>query len=516
MSTLAALDVGTNSFHLIIARTLPNGRFEVMTREKSTVRLGHGGGDMKRIEPEALERGVVALERMRRIAESNGAPLRAVATSAVREAENAEEFIAAARDRAAVDVEVISGIEEARLIHLGILQAVPAFDRRLLMCDIGGGSTELLIGERGEPLAARSLKLGAVRLTDRFFNGGDGVTASAVRTCRDFVRSSLSAFEREVAQHGFDVAVGSSGSIEAVFRLAHAATGRPEPRTFNCAEITRAELKDVVKRLVSVPKAAQRRALPGMEPDRADIAPAGALILEGVVEAFGIERLTFSDYALREGVLLDTMQRSAGADLHHLRDVVRRGVEHLVETCDDDPSHSAHVAGLALQLFDALQPLHGLDENARSYLEAAALLANVGLFISHSQHHLHSYYVIRNSESLMGLTDSEIEIIALVARYHRKSAPKPTHAEFMRLDLDQQEVVRTLAGILRVAIGLDRSHDGRVGKLAVRRKGRTLRIEATPVATANIELELYAANERSALLGEVLGMPVEVAAAGDR
>lgn len=512
MPLLAALDLGTNSFHLIVARVSEAGGIEVLTRHKETVRLGHGGGDMKVLEPEAIERGIAALQRMRRIAESAGAPLRAVATSAVREADNAQVFIDRARTDAAVEVEVISGVEEARLIHLGVLQAVPVFDRRLVLCDIGGGSTEILVGERGEVLTARSFKLGAVRLTDRFFPGGR-VEPAAVKACRAYVRSTLAVFEREVERFGFEVAVGSSGTIEAVARLVqqrrHAG---PALRTYNCFEFTAAELSEAVALLGKARTPADRREIPGVEPERADIIVAGALVLEGVHAAFGIETMTVSENALREGVLLDTLLRNTGGELHHLGDVARRSVEHLLEACDDDPVHSRHVAQLALLLFDATQLLHGLGRPAREYLEAAALLANVGLIIAHAKHHLHSYYVIRNSEQLTGLTDHEIEIIALVARYHRKSAPKPTHPDFARLQPADQHLVRVLAGLLRIAIGLDRSHDGRVSGVQVRSAHGRLTIEATSEMGADLGLELYAAAERTALLADVLGVPIEVAA----
>jgi exopolyphosphatase/guanosine-5'-triphosphate,3'-diphosphate pyrophosphatase len=161
-------------------------------------------------------------------------------------------------------------------------------------------------------------------------------------------------------------------------------------------------------------------------------------------------------------------------------------------------------------LFDATAPLHGLDEGCREYLEAAALLANVGLFVSHSQHHLHSYYVIRNSDRLTGLTDTEIEIIAQIARYHRKSAPKPSHREFAALRSEEQGVVRVLAAILRVAIGLDRSHGGRVAGVDVATRGGRLVVTVRPASDADVGLELYAANERKGLLEQVLDRPVTI------
>ncbi len=525
--TVAALDLGTNSFHLVVARLRgPDGEpgYEVVTREKETIRLGHGGGDMKLLADDAIDRGVAAMRRMRRIADTYGAPVRAVATSAVREATNAEVFIRRALHEAGIDVEVISGVEEARLIHLGVLQAVPVFDRRLILCDIGGGSTEVLVGERGDTLAARSFKLGAVRLTDRFFPGG-ACSPRSVAECRSYVRSVLATFEREVAQLGFDVAIASSGTAETVARLAATARGAV-PHTLNRSTFTRPELDAIVDALTSRRTASTRTRVPGLEPQRADIIVAGALVLQCVAERFGIEEFTFSEAALREGVLLDTIARSAGAGpgsadgevaagagpaLGHLRDVARRSVLALAARCDDDVEHRTRVAALALELYDATRALHGLPAPCRDQLEAAALLANVGLVIAHSRHHLHSYYVIRNSE-LAGLTDREIETIALVARYHRKSAPKASHPEFQALDPDTQHVVRVLAGILRVAIGLDRSHDGRVVAVRATRRGSRLLIEAVHRAGSDASLDVYTAHQRAGLLEEVLGLRVDVLA----
>jgi exopolyphosphatase/guanosine-5'-triphosphate,3'-diphosphate pyrophosphatase len=510
VTTLAALDIGTNSFHLVVARLLDNG-FEIVTREKETVRLGHGGGDMKELSADAIDRGISSLLRMQRVAASHGATVRAVATSAVREAKNADVFLTRARREAKVDIEVISGLEESRLIYLGVLQAVPLFDQRLILVDIGGGSTEVLVGERGETLAARSFKLGAVRLTDRFFPGGT-ISKESVRDCRSFARSILATFEREVEDFGFDVAVASSGTAETIARMIHAARDDTPLHTFNRFEFTVNELQSVIDPLLKKKTSDDRRGTPGLDPARADIIVAGTLVLESVADIFGIKVFVYSEAALREGVLLDTIARLQGGALHHLRDVSRRSIRVLAERCDDDLTHSAHVAALALQLFDSTEPQHGLPTEAREYLEAGALLANVGLVISHSKHHLHSYYVIRNSE-LTGLTDAEIEIIAQIARYHRKSAPKASHTEFGRLSPEDQRLVKTLAGILRVAIGLDRSHDGRVRSVMAQMRNDRLVVEAVAKRGKEISLELYTANERSDLLEEVLGKRVGIVAA---
>jgi exopolyphosphatase / guanosine-5'-triphosphate,3'-diphosphate pyrophosphatase len=512
---LAAIDVGTNSFHLVIARVHHDGRIEVMTREKELVRLGHGGGDMTALEPEAIARGVAALTRMRMLAEAAGAPVRAVATSAVREAKNASVFLRAAHDTAGVEVEVITGIEEARLIHLGVLQSLPVFDRPLLLCDIGGGSTELLCGYRGEVQGARSFKVGAVRLTDRFFADSNSANQRAkagdVKACRDYVQSTVAPFRKLANKHPFEVAIASSGSAETVARMAHALRGQDELRTYNGFTFTVDEIEQVCDLLIET-KPSDRGRLAGLDPRRADIALAGALTLHEVARSFDIKAFTISDFALREGVLLDTIARTSDEVLRHLNDISRRSVRQLMQLCDEDPTHSDHVARLALRLFDQTKALHGLDATFRDYLEAAALLANVGLFVSHSQHHIHSYYIIRNTDVLAGLTDNEIETIALVARYHRKGMPKNDHPEFGSLPTHQQRIVRLLAGLLRVAIGLDRSHDGRVGSVDVDRVGDKLVVKATSADGFPLALEVYAAQERVALLAAVLNLEVEIVA----
>jgi len=519
--TLAALDIGTNSFHLVVARFAGEGhQFEVIEREKEMVRLGSGSGDMKLLEDDAIERGIAALTRCRQSAEVHHARLYAVATSAVREAENADVFLRRAREEAGVDVEVVSGVEEARLIHLGVLQAVPVFEKRMLLVDIGGGSTEILVGERGEIHTSGSLKLGAIRMTRRFFRN-DSLHPAAVDSCRRHVRAALAPIRRDVERHGFEVAVGSSGTISAVAAMVHAArdADEPAPRVWNGYEISRKEVKAVVRSLIDAGSMDKRLLIGGIDPKRADIILGGALVLEQVMGELGISTMVVSDYALREGVLLDARDREAGGALHHLHDLRRRNVLHLVDAMDDDPAHSAQSARLALQLFDELAPFHGLGDHARELLEAAALLANVGQFVSHDKHHKHSYYVIRNSDHLTGFTDHEIELIALIARYHRKSAPKDSHPEFRALRTVDQDLVRACAGILRIAIGLDRTHAGLVDDVEVAVEGKAkdpkaLTVTVVPAAAdADLSLELYTAGERKDLLESVLGLPLVIAEA---
>jgi exopolyphosphatase / guanosine-5'-triphosphate,3'-diphosphate pyrophosphatase len=284
----------------------------------------------------------------------------------------------------------------------------------------------------------------------------------------------------------------------------------PTPRTYNNFRISRDEIKATTRRLVKAKTVEDRTAVAGLDPKRADIILGGALILDEVVRELGVDELVFSDYALREGVLLDTWQRAHGASLHHLSDLRRRSVLHLVDLMDEDPDHSGQVARLALQVFDGTCVDHGLGDDSREVLEAAALLCNVGLFVSHSGHHKHSYYVIRNSEQMTGFTDREIELIAQVARYHRKSAPKESHPEFAALGADDKRRVRVLAGILRIAVGLDRDHGGRVEKVRCSTDGEHLVIAVVPRPEADVSLELHAANQRTDLLERALDVEIEI------
>jgi exopolyphosphatase/guanosine-5'-triphosphate,3'-diphosphate pyrophosphatase len=508
---VAAIDIGTNSIHLVVARPSGNNRFEILARDKEVVRLGSGSGDMKLLLPDAIERGVAALGRFRRIADTFGAEVHAVATSAVREAENREEFLEAALVNANVGVHVISGGEEARLIHLGVLQAVPVFDQQVLVVDIGGGSTEFIVGCAGDVLAARSLKVGAIRLTERFFRK-EPVKKKTVDDARKFVKSFLPRVREMVADAGgFEVAVGSSGTILNVAEMIRARGAEPA-RQVGMTSFSADDLAEVVDDLASRPRVTDRLAVPGLDPRRADIILGGVIVLEQVMRALNIREMVTSDFALREGVLLDVVRRRQAGTLGHLRDLRYESVRHLAALAPGEREHCERIAALALQLFEGTRHLSGLSDEAEEWLEAAALLQNVGLVISHDGHHLHSYYVIRNSELLTGFTDHEIEIIALVARYHRKSTPKVRHPEYASLHEADQRVVEILSGILRIAAGLDRTRAAAVSRLRVDGgdDGGPLRILVETAPGADADLELYSARNRKDLLEEALGVTVEI------
>lgn len=506
-TTLAAIDIGTNSFHLVVARTTSSVAFEIISKEKEVVRLGSGSGDMKTLATEAIDRGIDALVRFRQIAEIADAPIRAIATSAVREADNREAFLGRAREEAGIEVEVVTGAEEARLIHLGVLQDVPAADVRLLLIDIGGGSTEFVVGEGTEVLEARSLKLGAIRLTDRFF-ADEPITSGQVKRCRTHIRAYLGPVIREVERHGFEIAIGSSGTILNLAEMVRQRRGE-SGRMVSNTTFSRKELRKVVDKLVSADTAKQRLKVPGLDAGRVDIIVAGAILLDEAFEALGIEEMTVSDYALREGLVLDTLQRcssSATVIGEGTADIRSRSVLRLSELCPEERGHADQARRLALALFDGTAEIHHLGKEERELLAAAALLSNVGIAISHDRHHRHSYYIIRNAEHLRGFTQREVELIAQVARYHRKSAPKGKHEAFAALSSKDQAVVCTLAGILRIAIALDRTHEEIVTEVKAQLSpdGVVIRL----AVAGDPSLELYTAEERKGLFESALDTSV--------
>ena len=505
----AAIDIGTNSIHLVVARIDDSGRFDIITREKATVRLGHGSGEMSELAPDAIDRGIDTLRRFRQVADGENARITAVATSAVREATNKDEFIRRARDEAGIDVQVISGAEEARLIHLGVLQAVPIYERQHLVVDIGGGSTEFILAKAGDTQLGRSLKLGAIRLTDRFFNDGS-VRGNRVTECRDYVRAYLAPIAREINERGFEVAVGSSGTINAIAAMVNARRGREPIRSVNNVSFTRAELGEGVD-MLTAERDVELERVPGLDSRRSDIIVAGALLLEQIFEQLDIEEMIASEYALREGVLLDLAHGDDPRAFHHLSDIRREGVQRVVDLFERDRAHVEHSTDLALRLFDETRSLHNLDTEDRDHLEAAGLMHNVGLFISHSAHHKHSYYVIRNNDHLVGFTDHEVELMALVARYHRKGAPSMKHDEFAALDAADQYCVRVLAGLLRVGIALDRSHARNVHDLRCEISRNQIIVHPMIRAGVDASLEVYTANQRVDLLALALERDISIA-----
>jgi exopolyphosphatase / guanosine-5'-triphosphate,3'-diphosphate pyrophosphatase len=518
---LAAIDLGTNSFHLVIADTKPDGSFTVVESEKEMVRLGESGNDMKLLSPEAVDRGINALRRFRAIiASRNAATVKAVATSALREAENRDQFIRRARAEAGIEVEIISGFEEGRLIYLGALQAIAAFNRRAFVLDIGGGSAEYLVGLKGDVKYVNSLKLGAIRLT-RKFKLSEKPTTKQVIDCRKFIAGELAIPSRSIRQIGYDCAIGSSGTIQAIASMISADRngGIAPTERLNNFSFDYHEVQSIVGKLLSSSGVEQRKRIPGLDDKRADIILGGALVLQESMRLLDISKMTVSSFALREGVIYDEVQRQlvhprSTRQVSHtdrVKDVRETSVMKLAERTNFEREHSLQVARLSVEIFDQTKRLHNLGPNEREYLYFAGVLHDIGYYISHSEHHKHSYYLIRHAE-LLGFTDEEIEIIANVARYHRKSHPKLKHSGFAQLMTDShRETVRMLSAIIRLADGLDRGHLQLVDSIEVSlgRLGVKLSVKPKRIAPRDLELEIWGAERKKMLFEEVFGRSVQ-------
>lgn len=512
---LAAIDIGTSSVHLAIARPIEGSRPELLLREKLPVRLGSGASDMKTLDPAAVDRAIDALKSFRALADAHDAEVQAVATSAVREAEDASDFLDRARDEAGIDVVTIAGVEEARLIHLGVLGAIPLATSNHLVIDIGGGSTEFIVGHGVNPRLLRSLKIGHVRTSNRFFPNG-AIDDDAVDETRTFLRAFLAPITVDATKAGFDRVVGSSGTFETIVdvvraqRKAASADG-PTGENTNVEVTTRAEIQRAVELILDARTVEERAAIPGVPDHRADTMVAGALIVEALMDSLRFSEFTVSPDALREGLVLDRLYaRAPGNDgLLHLSSIRASSVRSVAERYGENIVHARRATDVALGLFDSLIDQHGYGVDERDVLEAASMLHNVGRFVGHSGHHRHSYYLIRNTEHLAGFHEHETKLIALVARYHRKSAPKPTHREFSGLSAGDQQLVRVLAGMLRIGIGLDRTYRTVANDVSVAVKANTIVVS---VEGEDLDLEIFAANQRKALLEHSLNMPIVVTA----
>ncbi len=511
MTKIAAIDIGTNSFHLIIVEIKKNGNFKIIDREKEVIRLGKGNkGDIKKISEDAIIRASDTIKRFKGIADSHNAEVHAVATSAVREAFNKNEFIERIKMETGVETEVISGEEEARLIYLGILKAVPVYDKRTLCIDIGGGSTELMIGYKGKILYSASIKLGAVRLTQMFFPDYK-ITESRLDNCLKWIKGELFNILKKINDIGFEIAVGSSGTIMSIgfMVLTQKSKDVDDSAILNNFEFSNDKLEKVVKKVFQNKTLVERQLIRGLDEKRADIIPAGILILKTIFEQLKLKNILVSGYALREGLIIDTIQKiSPSGESPNLHDIRFESVNQLADSCNYDKIHCQHVAKLALHLFDQLKELHHLNDVYHEYLDAAARLHDIGYHISRNQHHHHSFYIINHSD-LLGFNQKEIKIIANIARYHRKSHPKSIHKDFDSLPGEAQEIVKKLASILRIADSLDRTHSDRIKLIEAELEDKIVKLNVFYKGKLP-EIEIWNFNRRKKMFEEVFNRKIKL------
>jgi exopolyphosphatase/guanosine-5'-triphosphate,3'-diphosphate pyrophosphatase len=495
---LAAIDIGSNSIKLIVIEAATGDSFAVLGREKEVVRLGHNTLTAGFLEAEAIMRAAETLRRYRSIAEARGAGrVVTIATASVREARNAQEFVDAARDFAGVEVEILSGLEEARLIGLAAVHECSAQGSTLLNIDIGGGSTELSLMERGEPAALHSVKLGCVGTTERFISE-DPIKPKELKGLRENIQAVWESRQREMRGMRWDLASATSGTALALGRMSLLEKMSPEQLRAKGAQPAGAvfTLDWLAKFNARAAKAttAQRREWPGMSAQRAEVIVAGGQIMEGFMRVFGVKAARSCDYALREGVILDSlreMEAEAQPPLDDEADPRLRSVHAVGRRFGYEEVHAHQVARLAEKIFDALAPAHKLSRQQRTLLSAAALLHDAGYHIAHEDHHKHALYLIKHSE-MTGFSEAERLVIGNIARYHRGSPPrKERHADFAALAPSDQATVWKLGAILRLADALDAGYESRVTDLKCAARGR--RVSVTLYSPHRCEAELRAA-----------------------
>ena len=436
---LAAIDLGSNSFHLLLANHQA-GQLQVVAKQGEKVQLAAGLDEDGMLSEEAMERALNCLAQFAPFIDGIEADhLRVVGTNALRAAHNSEELIERAEALLGHPIEIIAGREEARLIYLGAAHALADVHGKRLIVDIGGGSTEFIIGEQFEPQLLESLHMGCVAYTKAFFQDGE-ISEKRMRRAELAARSELASIQRTYREMGWDDPVGSSGTIKAAANVLEAHGWAPH------GVVTREGLHKLRAALLEF-KRLDKVSLPGLKSDRATVFPAGIAILCGVFEALGLEQMRYSDGALREGVLFDLIGRNTPEDSR------LSAIESLQRRYGIDPRHASNVRDTALQLFDQVAGDWALGATSRQLLSWAADLHEVGQAISHSQFHRHGAYLLEHSD-LLGFSRPEQRALAFLVRAHRRKFPKN---ELAALPEPQQPRLARLARLLRMAVMLNHS-----------------------------------------------------------
>ncbi len=512
MPRFAAIDIGSNALRLVIVEAESAQVIRAIASNRSAVRLGRDVFVTGRLAPAAISSACEALRKFREEMDQHGVVrYRAVATSAVREAENGSLLVERARREAGIDLDVIEGAEEARLVRLSLINRLALRDVRALLVDLGGGSTELSLLDRGSLRASRSLPIGTVRLLEAFHGGGNVAFSDGAELASEYVDRQLRETTPEFQPGSFDVVVGTGGNFDTLAQLCPpAARVEGEPWA-------RYPVLDVGSLRALLPKIAalspdERRTIWQLRPDRADvIAPAAEIVL-GVARALGVDRFVAPGVGLKDGVLDEIIEKHfdvwdyGGEAQATVESALRLGRRYAF-----DEDHGTLVGRLASDLFDQLRPLHKFGDRERLLLHVGALLHDIGDFVRYEGHHRHSYYILQNSD-VLGISPRERAVVANIARYHRKAGPDPSHPNFRDLDRDDRSRVRALAAILRIADALDREHAAKVSAVrAVIDKGDKGKMKLHLTGTGERKLEEWTVAKKSELFTEVFDLGLEIA-----
>ena len=503
MPRYAAIDIGSNSVRMLAAETAPGAPTRTLAADRVVTRLGAGVFLDGRITREAID---LVCENLARMAQTyrrlDVIGVRAVATSAVRDAGNQQEFLQRATTALGSPVEIISGQEEARLIQLGVQDRWPQSNHRVLMIDVGGGSAEIILASQGGLSEAFSKPLGAVRLTEVFLKS-DPPAPLELHRMDEYIEEKLATPLRRIGAGPFDRAIATSATAAAIV----CAVNRVRRSRRDEADRLKASVHQIRRfyrevRQLDLPA---RRRMVGIGPKRAELIIAGAAVFLRALELFQQPSLHYSAAGVRDGIIADLAVRGVGRELSMLNRDQRRAVELMARRYGVQVAHARKVADLAHRLFESLQPLHQLAPAFGKLLEASAYLHDIGHFVSDTGHHKHSYYLVAHSD-LPGFTDRERQIIALLCRYHRKAMPVPRHSLFQTVDPDARRAIVLLAPLLRIADSLDRSHEQRVADFRLHLKNGSVTIALE--SQADTDLEMWAVERIADSFREAYQLPL--------
>jgi len=508
---IAALDLGSNSFHLIVVDAHPDGSFDTLLREKDVLRLADDVARGHRITPATVEAAIASVSRMRALGESMDPDEWVVyATSALREADNGAEVVELIETETGVGIQVITGLDEARLIFAAVRASV-LIDKPPAVCiDQGGGSLEVSVGDSSGLMWATSVKLGAARLTAELVESDPPSDQDLMRV-RERATAVLSPIA--AATKGFrpGMLVATSGTMTALARLAASPTANAGPNAMHQMTVSAEELAPVHTNMQTM-TVAQRRELPGLDARRADIMPAGSVVLQVAMDLFGFNELTVSEWSMREGMVLDAIGHHDSYEWVDPRSMRRESVQALVRRYGANEAHAHQVTRFALALFDDLAALHNLGPVDRELLGHAAWLHDIGEHVAIDNHDRHTAYLIEHGR-LRGFSPDEVVMLASIGRFHRRGTPKPsTYRPMRQLNDEDRERVTRLVAILRVADGLDRSHSDAVD--VVTAHATPDRVEVRIQGGGDMDLEVWGVRRKRELFEKVFGLPIDIAPSG--
>lgn len=507
MPTFAAVDIGSNSVRLKIAR-LERGRLPSIHEDREVTRLGEGVFRSGYLTPESMAETVKVLRRFHRAAQQVVTDnVRVVATSALRDARNSQAFLEWVRSATGWRPEVISGVEEARLIHLGLVSR-PRVDRfPTLMIDLGGGSCELTVSRGGHIRDTVSLPLGAVRLTNEFLNH-DPPRKGELKRLRGFVAREVNRIAARIAAARVRNVIATSGTAAA---LAAIATHLRRSGNLRRPVISRGEMMRIAKRLARLP-VAERRKIEGIGPRRAEIIVAGALVYRELLERLHLAGFRYSPLGLRDGILAQ-MAADYDRSTRSGRQIESERWESILKAVDHyhiDRKHALDVRESAMLLFSCLRSVHRLPPEYREWLSAAAMLYEVGDYVNRNNHHRHTYYIISNSE-ILGYTPQQRRIVAAIARYLGKSRPATEDVPLKAVDPAERAHVEKAILLLRLARALNLGRSRAVEKVRVGLRSAGVKLTLTPRRRMGVDLELWAIEKDRDYFREVFGRELSTA-----